>query len=385
MLPQPQSREIVLTILQKRTVRAERTEAPKCLYYMRIGARFKWNPLSSAEAMPGRLRLLLRRLLLLAVCVIQCSSYFVLTQIRYESQGLQTAYFSFLSLGDVLSAALFFCSIYLLLSIIIKPHRLTVCSIAFTTGLTVLLIWLLLGIWHTSPEEFTPEAAIVLLLILFIQLSVLLSFMDSSVSSLHRLLHIARNTFLVSLFFVVFAFVFVLFYPSVTNKHDVNGFQADAGVILGAAVWNGNGLGERPSPALRERIDLGHELVMDHEVSRLVLTGGNAPGKLAEAKVARVELLKLGVDPSNIIEESTSHSTLEQVLFLRDELFHKKGWKRFVIVSDQYHLARVCEMCKCNGLTVIGTPSHLREPVVDLAYYYLRESVALLEYWFLGR
>jgi uncharacterized SAM-binding protein YcdF (DUF218 family) len=71
--------------------------------------------------------------------------------------------------------------------------------------------------------------------------------------------------------------------------------------------------------------------------------------------------------------------------FLHDELLQKQGWMRFVIISDQYHLARVCDMCKFNGLTVIGSPSNIHEAFFDLAYYRIRESVAMLEYWLLGR
>ncbi len=49
----------------------------------------------------------------------------------------------------------------------------------------------------------------------------------------------------------------------------------------------------------------------------LIVTGGSASGKLAEAEVARNELLHMGVDSSQIIEENSSHTTFEQVRFLR--------------------------------------------------------------------
>jgi hypothetical protein len=48
-------------------------------------------------------------------------------------------------------------------------------------------------------------------------------------------------------------------------------------------------------------------------------------------------------------------------------------------------LARIIEMCKFNGLTAIGSPSQIRQPFLDLAYYRLRESFALLAYWLIGK
>jgi uncharacterized SAM-binding protein YcdF (DUF218 family) len=247
------------------------------------------------------------------------------------------------------------------------------------------LLWVELGIRHTPPEEFTSEAAVVFLLIIFSLLaSAFTSFHDGR-RSLRTVLRILYNTAAISSIMLIIAFLYGFFFPSYSKNSEVMAFHPDAGVIFGAAVWSRNGLGERPSPTLRERIELGGELLASHAVARLIVTGGSAPGKPAESEIARRELLRSGVDSSQIIEENASHSTFEQVLFLRDDLFKKHGWNRFVIVSDQYHLARVCEMCTFNGLDVIGSPSHIREPILDLAYYRFRESVALLEYWFLGR
>jgi vancomycin permeability regulator SanA len=326
-----------------------------------------------------------KRILLLFALCIQILSYAFLTQLRYEGQGLTPIYFRVTTLSDVFSISFFLLNLSLLVLTILRPIRLRKGAVITVTILSGILVWLYLGIRHTSSDDFTPEAAVVLLLVMFLMLAMLLTSSRDVIASFRRLIQVLRNTLAIALFFVLLAFVYSFLLPTYSHISDVTAFHADAGVIFGAAVWHGNGLGERPSPALRERIDLGQELLANHAVPRLIVTGGNAPGKLAEADVARRELLRSGIEPAQIIEETSSHSTLEQVLFLRDELFQKHGWSRFVIVSDQYHLARVCDMCKFNGLTAIGSPSHIHEPLLDLAYYRLRESVAMLEYWFLGR
>jgi uncharacterized SAM-binding protein YcdF (DUF218 family) len=120
-------------------------------------------------------------------------------------------------------------------------------------------------------------------------------------------------------------------------------------------------------------------------ITKLAVTGSNAPNEKSEALIAEEVLIKLGIDPSLIAIETNSHSTIEQVLFIRNELQNKQGWKKFVIISDQYHLARVLEMAKFNGITAIGAPSNINQNFFDLFFYRLRESVALLAYWLLGK
>jgi len=157
--------------------------------------------------------------------------------------------------------------------------------------------------------------------------------------------------------------------------------EYDAGVILGAAVWSG----DRPSPVLRERINKGYDLLKNGNAQFLVLTGGEgAPNELPEAEVARRELLKQGVDPTRIVTETNTSSTLEQILFIRDQLQKKQGWHSFIIISDQFHLKRALEICDFNNIDAIGVSSESPLGPQNLAQYHLRESGALILYWLFG-
>jgi uncharacterized SAM-binding protein YcdF (DUF218 family) len=327
----------------------------------------------------------LKRALFLLVLALQIAAYVVLTQARYGCQGLTPVYFRLSTMSDVISNTLSFLTITLIILALLHSDRFSLARVTFVTIFSATMLWVDLGIRHTPPGEFTPEAAIAFLFFMFLFLATLFTSFSILLGLIRRVLRILWTTAMITCVLILSSFLYGFFYPTYSESDEIAAFHADAGVILGAAVWHGNGLGERPSPALKERVDLGHELLISHAIPRLIVTGGNAPGKPAEAEVAKRELLQLGVDSSQIIEENYSHTTFEQVRFLRDELFQKHGWSRFLIVSDQYNLARVCEMCAFNGLSVIGSPSHIREPFLDLAYYRLRESVALLEYWFLGR
>lgn len=156
--------------------------------------------------------------------------------------------------------------------------------------------------------------------------------------------------------------------------------EFDAGVILGAAVWSG----DRPSPVLRERISKGYDLLKQGTVQFLVLTGGSAPNELPEAEVGRRELLKRGVDPTRIVLETHTSSTLEQIIFIRDQLQKKQGWSSFIIISDQFHLKRALEICQFNDIDARGVSSESPLGPQNLAFSHFRESAALVLYWLFG-
>jgi len=180
---------------------------------------------------------------------------------------------------------------------------------------------------------------------------------------------------------VAFSITYALLYRDDSDKYNVTfSAKADAAVVLGAAVWHGN----RPSPVFRERINKGYELLHSGIVPVLVLTGGNAVGELPEAGVARKELLRMGVTDDQLIMESASSSTIEQIQFIRDELIAKRNFHRFIIISDHFHLRRAIDMCKFNNITAYGIASHNPLSNETLILYIFRDSVALIFYWLFG-
>jgi vancomycin permeability regulator SanA len=247
------------------------------------------------------------------------------------------------------------------------------------------LVWIEFGIDRLDVTDFPPGSSVILLTAIFAQIALILQLRRKSQKFFALTFHVLRNAVYLFLLYTAVGFVFNFTHPAATDSRELVAFNADAGIVFGAAVWSGNQLGDRPSPALRGRIDVGYSLLTEKVIPRLVVTGASAPGEQTEASVARQEMVKRGVDPSAIITEEKSHSTFEQIQFIRSELMKKQSWSRFIVISDQYHLARVLEMCKFNGITAIGTPSQISQPFFDLLYYRMRESIALVAYWLLGK
>lgn len=185
--------------------------------------------------------------------------------------------------------------------------------------------------------------------------------------------------------FLIPALLLVVFFKVYTFKDDAEQYangdkKADAGVILGAAVWGGN----RPSPVLRERINKGFEIYDRKNVRMLVLTGGGSPNEMTEGDVAKNELVKYGVDPKNLIVENASNSTIEQLQYVRDLLYKSRNWKKIILISDNYHLFRCEQICSFYNIDSDAISSDTPLSTEGGVTFCIKESFALVEFWFFG-
>lgn len=138
-----------------------------------------------------------------------------------------------------------------------------------------------------------------------------------------------------------FAYV-VVAYPSCAEPA-----SADAIVVLGAAVRPDG----QPSLSLRQRVERGVELYHAGVAPFLVMSGGMGAYPPAEADAMAALAVRLGVPDDAIVREARSTSTLENAAFVR-AIAESFGWRRIVVVSDTYHLARARWMFRDHGFDV---------------------------------
>ncbi|WP_071191738.1 YdcF family protein [Trichormus sp. NMC-1] len=128
--------------------------------------------------------------------------------------------------------------------------------------------------------------------------------------------------------------------------------RADAAIVLGAAVW-----GKQPSPVFRERINHAINLYETGYVRTLIFTGGVGNGdELAEALVGKLYAVSKGVKSSDILIETTSRTT-SQNLQNASELVANYQFKKILIVSDPLHLKRAVLMARNLGLDAQPSPT----------------------------
>jgi uncharacterized SAM-binding protein YcdF (DUF218 family) len=328
---------------------------------------------------------LAKRILLTLAGTVELASYYVLTNARYEGQGLTPQFFRFSDRSDIFSNILFIFTLLLIIRAIQNPARMSYLRTKVILAVGIVLLLIVQGIRDYDVITF-PRIAIIYLLLRSTYVALLLPRKEFIFSQFSGLLRVLRNCIFILISALVLPFIFTLVYEPTSDFNELRHYDADAGVILGAAVWHSNELGERASPTFLERIKIGELLLRQNVIPKLVTTGASdAPKETSEGEIAKLELVKRGIDGSRITAETSSHSTLQQILYLRDELSARQGWKKFIIISDQYHLARAIEMSKFNGVDAVGCPSGYQHSVVSLIYSRIRESIALLAYWLLGK
>jgi vancomycin permeability regulator SanA len=154
--------------------------------------------------------------------------------------------------------------------------------------------------------------------------------------------------------------------------------STNVAVVLGAAVWSHNS----PSPSLSARADKAVELYKNGIVNKIQVTGSNAPGEMSESDVAFYYIKLANIDTSVVWRENNTVSTAEQIRYIRDNISTKENMGRIIIVSDSYHLTRVHEMCKFYKIKAELAASDLKLSLQHNLYYKLKESIALLVFWF---
>jgi uncharacterized SAM-binding protein YcdF (DUF218 family) len=132
---------------------------------------------------------------------------------------------------------------------------------------------------------------------------------------------------------------------------------ADVIVVLGAAQYNGH-----PSKVLQARLDHGLTLYKRGFARTIMTTGSYGPDpNFSEAQVATQYLRDHGIDASNIITEQASLTTRDSIRAAA-VLMRSRDWKTALVVSDGFHLFRLREMFKDEGIIAYTSPAP-RSPI----------------------
>lgn len=186
------------------------------------------------------------------------------------------------------------------------------------------------------------------------------------------------KSFLTTLFIFIIAFTTIYIFTT-KNGYSVEGLKPSnktIAVVLGAAVWD-----DEPSPLLKGRIKKADKLIKSKKISHIQFTGSNAPGEISEAKTAYNFALSLGIKKHLMSIEEETTTTTEQIKYIKKNLSNNRKYVSILVVSDQFHLTRVLEICKFFDVKAIGVASDYTFNSEKLLYYRLRESIALLFFW----
>ena len=127
---------------------------------------------------------------------------------------------------------------------------------------------------------------------------------------------------------------------------------SDAAIILGAAIWK-----DKPSPVFKARIDHGINLHKQGKVKTLVFTGGVGTGEVyAESEVAKQYAMSQGIAPENILIETRSQITFENLTESK-LLLGANNINTVLLVSDPLHMKRAMTMAQDLNINAASSPT----------------------------
>ncbi len=153
--------------------------------------------------------------------------------------------------------------------------------------------------------------------------------------------------------------------------------QADAIVVLGARAYADG----RPSDMLRDRAMTGIKLYHEGVAPKLIFTGGPGDGAFSEAHVMRSLALAKGVPDEAIVMDDAGVNTQASA---RNVARMLDANERVVLVSHGYHLPRSRMLFVRAGVEATSVPAEVRYTPRKLPVYVVRESIALVWYYFMG-
>lgn len=311
--------------------------------------------------------------------------------LKYSRNTLAASEFNLFTLGNFLNAAFALITILGLIILYLKKASLRAKVAYLLVGLLniFLLAVAIIQFMNIQSREyyfFSLSFTQVLIIIGFgfFQLTqlILLLFIWLVVMKIEKVIYLRAlvNSLFIGLGIFIFTLMFLNTKMLESSQNKTIDNSRSIAVVLGAAVWSDN----KPSPSLAHRVEKAAELFNRGLVTKIQLTGGNAPGELSEAETAFNYILQLGLNRENVALEKNTTSTIEQINFIKRELIEKKKFKRVIIVSDIYHLKRVKEICKFYGVEAEVAASDLNLRTDKIIFYQVRECFALILFWLFG-
>lgn len=150
--------------------------------------------------------------------------------------------------------------------------------------------------------------------------------------------------------------------------------ESDVIIVLGAQVKEDG----TPSVALERRLTAALEAY--RQKRQVIITcgakGTNEPR--AEGDVMRDWLLERGALPEDVVAETASFNTRENLQYARAIMEHR-GLSQALVVTSDYHVARALELCRQVGISATGKGS-ASKPEYFLRNHF-REGLSWVKLW----
>ena len=192
----------------------------------------------------------------------------------------------------------------------------------------------------------------------------------------HGIMKAVKYLIVLGLAFVVGMTGFLMYQGSV----DEVTYEEDALIVLGAAVQ-----GDRVSSILAARLNEAADYAVDNPDAVIIVSGGQGPQEnLTEAAAMETYLMAKGIPQERIMKEEQATSTFENFKYSKEILDSRFGEEyTCAYVTNEFHCYRAGKIAEQAGLDANGVS--VETEWWKLPVNYMRESMAVVKFWLLGR
>ena len=154
--------------------------------------------------------------------------------------------------------------------------------------------------------------------------------------------------------------------------------DSDVIIVLGAQVKEDG----TPSVALTRRLTAALESYLEKPQLIIVCGAQGINEPRAEGDVMRDWLIEKGVRPEDVVAETASFNTRENLVYARAIMEHR-GLEQALVVTSDYHVARALELCRQTGIAATGKGSPSKPEYFIKNHF--REGLSWIKLWLESR
>lgn len=154
--------------------------------------------------------------------------------------------------------------------------------------------------------------------------------------------------------------------------------DSDVIIVLGAQVKEDG----TPSVALTRRLTAALESYLAKPQLIIVCGAQGINEPRAEGDVMRDWLIDRGVRSEDVVAETASFNTRENLIYARAIMEHR-GLTQALVVSSDYHVARALELCRQVGIQATGKGSPSKPEYFIKNHF--REGLSWIKLWLESR
>ena len=192
----------------------------------------------------------------------------------------------------------------------------------------------------------------------------------------HGIMKAVKYLIILGLAFIVGMTGFLMYQGSV----DEVTYEEDALIVLGAAVQ-----GDRVSSILAARLNEAADYAGENPDAVIIVSGGQGPQEnLTEAAAMETYLIAKDISQERIIKEEQATSTFENFKYSKEILDSKLGDEyTCAYVTNEFHCYRAGKIAEQAGIDANGVS--VKTEWWKLPVNYMRESLAVVKLWVMGR